>query len=521
MHTATYIVRAIFLLLFGIVFITYDDYGVTWDEQLHQDYGYYIWHFYLSLGQDLRAAELGSMSLYGAIYDLITYPFSRLSFLGDTYESRHFANALFGLLGIFAAYKIATLLRNQIAGIIAVLCMALTPCYYGHMFNNPKDIPFAVAYLWSVYFLLKWSKSPLSISLKDSLFLSLALAFTFAVRIAGLIISPVFILVPVYGLFLFYLRKEPALNYLVSLLKLGGVIFCVSLAVIILFWPYILLDPVNHITEVLTYYLKGHSVVDMQVLFSGVMYRANTLPSYYVLESILVKIPIPIILFFLTGIALFLNQLIRLKTDISNFIDEKFPYLILLLSSLFPLFYISFSSSSLYDGIRHVLFTIPPLVIVSAIGLNDLMEYLKKRKVIFFSVFSVLVIYCIFHIAILVRLHPYQYIYHNQFTNGVSGAYMNYELDYWGHSYREAVAELDKHIGVNINEKVKVFVAGPEHSAVPYFKDYMELVDNVVAADYIITFTRYNWHHEINTPGKIIKTIYKMGVPLCYIKEKL
>ena len=59
------------------------------------------------------------------------------------YETRHLLNGLVGVVGIVGTWKLGRVLGGPRAGFLAALFLALTPNYYGQMFNNPKDIPFA------------------------------------------------------------------------------------------------------------------------------------------------------------------------------------------------------------------------------------------------------------------------------------------------------------------------------------------------------------------------------------------
>ena len=42
------------------------------------------------------------------------------------------------------------------------------------------------------------------------------------------------------------------------------------------------------------------------------------------------------------------------------------------------------------------------------------------------------------------RLHPYEYVYYNQFMGGVDAAVDRFELEYWATSYREAAREANR-----------------------------------------------------------------------------
>ena len=92
--------------------------------------------------------------LYGGLFDTVIHLLRQVVPL-DVYDLRHLMCALVGLLGVFGAYKVGHALGGPIAGFVAALFLVLTPRFYGHAFNNTKDVPFAVAYLWSVYCLIR------------------------------------------------------------------------------------------------------------------------------------------------------------------------------------------------------------------------------------------------------------------------------------------------------------------------------------------------------------------------------
>src|SRR5579862_8529019 len=75
-----------------VVLATFPDYGVTWDEDLHNWYGIEALNYYLSGFADTRALHFPDLVNYGAAFDMLAAGVNRLSPLG-VYETRHLLNA--------------------------------------------------------------------------------------------------------------------------------------------------------------------------------------------------------------------------------------------------------------------------------------------------------------------------------------------------------------------------------------------------------------------------------------------
>ena len=106
------------------------------------------------------------------------------------YDTRHLVNALFGLLGLWGVWRLGRLLGAEpsrstkdsggAVGLIALVLCASVPMYYGHMFNNPKDIPFAAGIVWSIYYIGRsYAKPELSVLVK----LGVVLGLTLGIRV--------------------------------------------------------------------------------------------------------------------------------------------------------------------------------------------------------------------------------------------------------------------------------------------------------------------------------------------------
>src|SRR5580692_3862586 len=145
---------AVLIAVAVLVFLTFTDYGVTWDEDVHNWYGIFALDYYLSLFADQRALNWLNLYNYGAAFDMVAAALNKFSPLG-VYETRHLLNGLVGLFGLAGCWKLGRALGGPRAGFIALVFLLLTPNYYGQMFNNPKDIPFAVGGVWATYYMVR------------------------------------------------------------------------------------------------------------------------------------------------------------------------------------------------------------------------------------------------------------------------------------------------------------------------------------------------------------------------------
>ena len=63
----------------------------------------------------------------------------------DLFETRRLLGAAVGIAGLAVTWRIGRRIGGPLAGLVALVLLAACPLYYGHMFINAKDAPFAVA----------------------------------------------------------------------------------------------------------------------------------------------------------------------------------------------------------------------------------------------------------------------------------------------------------------------------------------------------------------------------------------
>ena len=137
-------------LLF-IVLTTFNKYGFSVDELKGLTRARRVLEFFGSAGQ--VGGISGIDMTHGAAPDVIALKLKKLLPL-LSHHSRHLVSALFGVAGIDYAYRFASRFIGEWVGVFAASFLAATPMWFGHMFFNLKDIPFATLLLASLYYSL-------------------------------------------------------------------------------------------------------------------------------------------------------------------------------------------------------------------------------------------------------------------------------------------------------------------------------------------------------------------------------
>jgi hypothetical protein len=114
------------------------------------------------------------------------------------------------------------------------------------------------------------------------------------------------------------------------------------------------------------------------------------------------------------------------------------PRLALWSVSLLPIALIVVRDAIVYDGMRHILFVYPPMVVLAASGwmavLTSRSRWLRAGAV------ALLIPGMATVLAFHVRSYPNEAAYVNELAGGPRGAFGRYELDYWGNCMLQAVA---------------------------------------------------------------------------------
>ncbi len=334
---------------------------------------------------------------------------------------------------------------------------------------------------------------------------ALASAFLMDIRIIG-------ILIPILTLFFWilpYILHKSKVHSLKQLL----IYFILLIPFTLTFWPSLWYDPLIFLKSILR---MSQFPWNYTNLFNGSFINANEIPWYYIPTWVSITSPIAVILLYLIGsIHIFRKTIQHINNRISLKIITVY-ILVFIPIDLWILFIII--NSVFYDGWRHLFFLYPLIIIGSIYGIIYIRSIFPKN-IMDRLVYALLVLILLSPIISIVKLHPYQHIYFNKLISKENNSIrQNWEIDYWGLSYKEGFEKL-KIIskGNPIFVKIENSPGIDNCKLVDENKTNFVIVDSISDADYFITNYRfhpqeynYNKIDSIYIQGSCILGIYKL-----------
>ncbi len=513
--------KATFLLLIllgAFIALSFHQYGISNDEEVQHVYGRLLLDFYGSGFADQAAFHYKNLYLYGGFFDLIAAGMEKLLPFW-VWDMRHLLSALFGFAGIVAAYKIARELGGERAGFIAVGLLCITGAWTGAMFTHTKDVPFATCMLWALYYTMRLApslpKPPLSLVMK----LGIAVGCALGLRIGGVFAVLYLLMVVVLAAYLDAKQSQPgigklrpALAFLLTSAKHLIPAGLIAFLLMALFWPWAVMSP-SHPLEAARAF--SHFAFNMLTIVDGKVINIGDASGTYLIDYLLVRFPEVILLGLLSITLLGIANIRSLRPGRAALLS----WAAVVIAAVFPLLFVLWDDPALYNGVRHFTFVIPPLTILSALGIHFTLAYLDARPKLQ-AAFGLLVIALAIMTAItLVRLHPYQYIYYNHFAGNTAQAENDWEADYWSSSIREAADILeDKVTGDKAGKPYLVAVCAESLQGSAYLDKRFKVTKNWPAADFYISTTNMNCDEVLQ--GEVIGKIERLDATLAVIKDR-
>ena len=410
---------AIAAALLPIMVLASFDFGVTWDEKDRHRNGEFVWQFLRGLRSRSDFAETGG-HLYPGLFDAICAALEAWIPL-NRYVVRHMVNATFGWVGIVYCGRLAARLFGPWAGVLALALLALSPRYFADSMNNPKDLPFAAMTVVALYYISTVSPRWPYVSPSTAIKIAVSLALALNIRVGALVYLGYF------GLLIGALVIRERNTSLPRLADTAGRVLAVAAATLVLgtvAWPWAggapFIRPFQALLGAANYPWDG------VVLFNGQEYGATRLPWYYAPWWFLISTP-PVVL---------AGALLSAVSFSSR--EDALRRAALWTIVVFPMAASIAMGSTLYDGIRHLEFIYPILVLVAVAGWSGMLsgsrpEWLRRgaAAALAIGVASALIVH--------LRFHPNQGVYFNSLVGGSKGAFKQYDMDYWGNCVLQAV----------------------------------------------------------------------------------
>jgi hypothetical protein len=501
-------------------------YGISVDEPLQQRYGEHVLAWYLTLGKDTSFLTAFSpadhMPQHGGIFDAGIAALQRLFAGADPWLVRHIVTGLCGWLGLVAIALCGFELGGAWVAFVAALGLWLYPRYYGAIYNNPKDVPAAVALtfvLWATLLLVRrWERTPPPLG--TAILLGCCIGVAVAIRVNAVTWYAVLAVLAAGWWVANGQRVWRERRLGAELQRQGmtaGAIVISSLAALIALWPYVALNPVANLLDSIQV-LRAYPWNGL-VLYRGFEYHAAQLPVDYVPAWLVIGSPPALVALALAGMGIAAAGALRTRG-----LDPRvgatvlaFALSLLFLLALHPV---------LYDTLRQFLYIVPPMILLAAWGLVRAVGFLAGSAQVWmrWAALALLVATIAGYAqvaAALAALSPFEYTYFSPLVGGLPGAAGKYDTDYWATCSKAAAEWLATHYR-GYTRAAAPSVEGPVVEGTPMYSLIAPFLPTTLREDdahpdFVIAFTR-DRNDQINPTYHVIHTVAAEGVTLCVVK---
>lgn len=424
--------------LAAIACLTFSDYGLGWDDYTHSQYGQLLLDFYASGFTDKRALSFVNLYMYGGGFDMLAALVAKL-LPYDLFETRRLVGAAVGLAGMVVVWRLARRLGGAVSGLLALALLAATPLFYGHMFINAKDAPFAVAMALLLLGLVRALEDyprpgPATVAI-----FGLGLGLALGTRIMGGM-TALYMLLPMAGIVCHDMRTvgfKPAAGALGLFLWRIVPGLVLAYAVMALVWPWSVVDPLNPLRAI--GYFSHFFEKPWREMFGGQPILVPNMPRSYLPTYLGMKLPEIVLLL---GGAGFIGAIVaQFRTGLP--VLRRASLLLIATAAVLPVALAVATKPAMYNGIRHFIFILPPLCVLGGLAGGALLRWLAERSRMATALAGIAIGAALaLPASAMIALHPYQYTHFNTISGGMRAADKAYMVDYWGLSFKEAADEL-------------------------------------------------------------------------------
>jgi hypothetical protein len=513
---------AVLLAVTTTALLTLRSYAISNDEPVQHHYGELILQYFASGFTDQAVFQFKDLYLYGGLFDILAVGLSHLIPI-DAYELRHIICLAFGIGGIAATAAVARLVGGSRAAVFAAIALASCGAWYGAMFNHTKDIPFAAAMAGTMLMLIHCARAFPSPRLRDVVMLGLFAGMALGIRVLGLLI----VFYVAFALMLYGPRpwapftRERANFVARSALALLPALV-IAYLIMIACWPYAAQAPLNPVRALLAF--SGYHIT-IRTLLAGNVYDMASVPRYYVPLYFLIRVPLATLC--AAGIGSAAAFWPRRAADTPQ--TSRTDVALIVLVALFPLVCEVISRGPAFTGLRHFTYVLVPLCVLAGLGADAALAALTRRQwQLGAAAAAVMAGLYVWYGSILVRLHPYEYVYYNSLVGGLEGAAQRYDMDYWVNSMPDMVRLLEDYLHRTepavAGQPLKVYTVGVCGERLSFEKSVTSPqlrwsdMPRWEQVDFFIAPTQMFCDRILG--GKVVGTVERMGVPLAYVKDR-
>lgn len=511
----------VILLFVAAGFSTLSDYGMGWDEITRWKSGDRKLEHYQQLFSDSEGAPENRMSgdRYPGLFDLPLAAF-HAAFGGNRMLQGHSLSILFGALGLAATGWLACLVFGARVGFLSVLILAIFPRFYGHAMVNPKDIPFLAGYtlgLATVFWIASALLAGKTPRWWQFVVCGIAIGMAGSSRVPGLALLG--IAAGVWAVAALRTLYRPDVTVPVSkiILRLGGGLLLSGLAaflVVLVFFPRVQFQLFSSLPDVAT---RLHSSAkSMPLLFNGEIMDASEAPFAYPLRFFMISTPLWMLLLLVAGLSVVLFRMSKPGEQSHQWIRM----LLFLAAAAFPWAYILIIQPAIHDGLRHVLFAVPPLIILMAYGADSAFRLIERKSAALrLPALGLGIGLVLFQVHSLYRMHPYQYVSFNILAGHRATIPNRYDTEYWCTSSRHLLEALPDVVESkpSPDNPTKIRVSGALDAARPFVPKGFVLTDSFEEAAYYVSNT--NFRIDAIVDGEVLYQITRGGIPIGVIKK--
>jgi hypothetical protein len=514
------------LLLFGtlivLVAVTFKDYAISNDEEVQQRYGEMIIAYYASGFVDQALFHFRNLYLYGGLFDVIAVGLEKLLPL-DMYEVRHLLTALCGVGGLAAVWATTRAIAGSRAGLLAALSLAVCGTWYGAMFNHTKDIPFASAVMGALWLLVLIGRELPRPRWHLVVLFGVLCGCALGIRVLGVfLISYAAVAIAIHAPVGRGLPLRQTLSFVArSALPLTAS-FIIAYLIMIAAWPWAALAPLNPLRGLTDFVDFNYPI---QTILAGHVYHMGEVPRWYVPTYMAIKLTLWLL--FGAGLGLVFAVLPRRAVQRTNQTTDntwRKETALMAFAAFAPLISEVIIDGPAFTGMRHFLFTVPPIAVLTGLGLNGMLSRLENfNRLAATAAAAVVVLGLGWNANTLYQLHPDEYLFFNPLVGGLAGASRNYDTDYWVNTMPEAVSDLEHYLDRTEGKARpgRHYLVAVCCERVQFEKEAdsrLEWTRDVDRADFFIAPTNMNCDRA--RKGRVIATVERLGVVIGVVKDR-